>query len=76
MINGKYLKQLVEMIPDDAGVIVNGNWNVSVEGVSVETTIDGWIASLRLTEGFSVTYDKVMDEMFNDMFKQLRKETR
>ena len=72
MITGKYLKQLVEMIPDDAGVTVNGNWNVSVEGVSVETTVDGWIVSLRLTEGFSVTSDEVL----NDMFKQLRKETR
>ena len=64
MINGKYLKQLVELIPDDAAVIVNGNWNVSVEGVSVETAVDGWIASLRLTEGFSVTSDKVLDEIF------------
>ena len=64
MTTGKYLKQLVEMIPDDAVVTVNGNWNVSVEAVSVETTVDGWIASLRLTEGFSVTSDKVLNEIF------------
>ena len=64
MITGKCLKQLVELIPDDAAVIVNGNWNVSVEGVSVETAVDGWIASLKLTEGFSVTSDKVLEEIF------------
>lgn len=64
MITGKDLKQLVRIIPDDAVVMVNDNWNVSVEAVNVETTVDGWIASLKLTEGFSVTSDKVLDEIF------------
>lgn len=72
MITGKYLKQLVGIIPDDAVVMVNGNWNVSVEAVSVETSGDRWLASLNLTKGYSVTSDEVLNGMFN----QLRKETR
>ena len=72
MITGKYLKQLVGLIPDDAVVMVNGNWNVSVEAVSVETSEDRWLASLNLTKGYSVTSDKDLNGMFN----QLRKETK
>lgn len=72
MITGKYLKQLVGIIPDDAVVMVNGNWNVSVKAVSVETSEDRWLASLNLTKGYSVTSDEVLNGMFN----QLRKETR
>lgn len=71
MITGKYLKQLVGIIPDDAVVMVNGNWNVSVEAVSVETSEDRWLASLNLTKGYSVTSDEVLNGMFN----QLKKET-
>jgi hypothetical protein len=52
--------------------MVNGNWNVSVEAVSVETSEDRWLASLNLTKGYSVTSDEVLNGMFN----QLRKETR
>lgn len=72
MITGKYLKQMVGIIPDDAAVMVNGNWNVSIERVSVETSEYGWDASLILTKGYSVTSDEVLNSMFN----QLKKETR
>lgn len=71
MMTGKCLKQLVGIIPDDAGVMVNGNWNVSVEAVSVETSEGRWSASLNLTKGYSVTSDEVLNGMFN----QSRKET-
>lgn len=64
MITGKDLKRLVALIPDEAGVVLNGNWNVSIEGVTVETTLDGWIASLNLTKGFSITSDEVLNGLF------------
>ncbi len=57
---------MVEAIPDDAYVTVNGNHNVSVESVTVESADPfGYIHSdLKLTPGFSITKDSVMDEMF------------
>ena len=37
MITGKDLKRMVSLIPDDAYVTVNGNYDVSVESVKVES---------------------------------------
>lgn len=69
MITGKDLKRMVEAIPDDAYVTVNGNYNVSVESVTVESADPfGYIHSdLKLTSGYSLTKDSVMQEMFKDL---------
>ena len=66
MITGKDLKRMVEAIPDDAYVTVNGNYNVSVESVTVESADPfGYIHSdLKLTSGYSLTKDSVLNEMF------------
>ena len=58
---------MVSLIPDEALVLVNGSWNCSIEGISVETTPDGLLGSLNLTRGYSITCDKVIDEMFKDL---------
>ena len=69
MITGKDLKRMVEVIPDNAIVLVNGNQNVSVESVDVSTY--PWLnVSINLTPGYSITKDSVMQEMFKDI--QLR----
>lgn len=69
MITGKDLKRMVDMIPDDAVVTMNGNYNCCVEGVTVESADPfGWMhADLKLTEGFSITKDSVMEEMFGQL---------
>lgn len=67
MISGEALKKMLACIPDEAGITINGNWNVSIESVRVETTPNGWLADLQLTPGFSVTKDSVMAEMFKDL---------
>lgn len=69
MITGKDLKRMVEVIPDNAIVLVNGNQNVSVE--SVDVSMYPWLnVSINLTPGYSITKDSVMQEMFKDL--QLR----
>lgn len=68
MISGKDLKRMVSLIPDNAVVTINGNYNVDIIQVRVETTdVDGLLADLRLTPGYSITKDSVMEEMFKDL---------
>ena len=63
MITGKDLKRMVEVIPDDAIVLVGNNQHVGVESVTVSTW--PWLnANLELTPGFSITKDSVLEEMF------------
>lgn len=70
MITGKDLKRMVELIPDNAVVIINGNYNVDIAQLKMETDQDGVLADLLLTPGYSITKDSVMQEMFKDL--QLR----
>lgn len=63
MILGKDLKAYVALIPDDAVVFIDDNQNVSIERVSVSS--DPFLnANLELTQGYSITKDSVIDEMF------------
>lgn len=61
---------MLAAVPDDAVIIINNNYNVSVESLGVSSsTFDGWtVCNVILTEGFSVTKDSVI----NGMFDQLR----
>ena len=68
MIRGSDLKRMVNMIPDDAGVTLNGNWNVDIVSVSVETDPFGLVANLKLTDGFSL----VMDDFVSGLYDELR----
>ena len=67
MMLGKNFKDfIVKMIPDDAVVIIDGNYEVDIEEISVEFS-DDVVADLILTKGFSVTCDRIMDSLFNDL---------
>ena len=69
MITGAELKMIVSAIPDNAGVTLNGNWNVNIESVTVETdSFGGFLADLKLTNGFSL----VKDDFVSGLFDQLR----
>lgn len=70
MISGKELKRMVSLIPDNAAVTINGNYNVDITQVKMETDMDGLLVDLLLTPGYSITKDSVMQEMFKDL--QLR----
>jgi hypothetical protein len=66
MITGKELRLMVEAIPDDAIVLVNGNQNVRIVDVDVSTY--PWLhASINLTPGYSITSDAVMKGLFNSL---------
>ena len=67
MISGKDLKRMVALIPDNAAVTINGNYNVDITQVKVVTDMDGLLADLLLTPGYSITKDSVMEEMFKDL---------
>ena len=61
---------IVSAIPDNAGVTLNGNWNVNIESVTVETdSFGGFLADLKLTSGFSL----VKDDFMSGLFDQLRR---
>jgi len=61
---------MVSLIPDNAAVTINGNYNVDITQVKMETDMDGLLVDLLLTPGYSITKDSVMQEMFKDL--QLR----
>ena len=66
MITGKELKRMVEVIPDDAIILVNDNQHVSI--VSFKVSTYPWLhASLNLTPGYSITNDGVMKGLFEFM---------
>ncbi len=67
MISGKELKRMVSLIPDNAAVTINGNYNVDITQVKMETDMDGLLVDLLLTPGYSITKDSVMQEMFKDL---------
>lgn len=64
------MKRMVSLIPDNAAVTINGNYNVDITQVKMETDMDGLLVDLLLTPGYSITKDSVMQEMFKDL--QLR----
>ena len=67
MITGKDLKRMLSIIPDDAVVTVNGNYNVDIVQVKMETDFQGIQVDLMLTPGYSITKDSVMQEMFKGL---------
>lgn len=58
---------MVAPVPDDAVIIINNNYNVSVESLCVTVTTFT-VCDIVLTEGYSITKDSVI----NGMFDQLR----
>lgn len=69
MILGKDMKRMVDIIPDDAYVTLEGNFHCSVEGLTIESAdpFGRTHADLKLTPGFSITKDSVMEEMFGQL---------
>lgn len=70
MMSGKDLKRMVSMIPDNAVVTVNGNYYVDITNINVEAGMD-IRADLRLTEGYSITKDSVLDGMFESLKEKI-----
>ncbi len=72
MMYGRDLKRLVDMIPLDALVTINGNPNVDIESVTVETAPFGGLnADLQLTKGFQIC----KDDFIKDLFEKLKDRT-
>ena len=68
MMYGRYLKRLIDMIPPDAIVTINGNRDVDIESVTVETApFGGMDATLHLTKGFQLCKDEFMDDLFEKL---------
>ena len=65
---GRDLKRLIDMIPPDAIVTINGNRDVDIESVTVETApFGGMDATLHLTKGFQLCKDEFMDDLFEKL---------
>lgn len=67
MITAKDLKRMLAAVPDDAVIIIDNNYNVTVESLNVTVTTFA-VCDIVLTEGYSITKDSVI----NGMFDQLR----
>ncbi|MBR4817627.1 MAG: hypothetical protein IKZ72_03185 [Bacteroidales bacterium] len=68
MMYGRDLKRLIDMIPPDAIVTINGNRDVDIESVTVETApFGGMDATLHLTKGFQLCKDEFMDDLFEKL---------
>jgi len=67
MILGSDLKRMIAMIPDDAGVTINGNWDVNIESVSVECSCMGLTADLKLTEGFGLVKNDFVSGLYDEL---------
>lgn len=52
------------VVPDDAVIIINNNYNVSVESLNVTMTTFT-VCDIVLTGGYSITKDSVINEMFD-----------
>lgn len=62
------LKRMVNSIPDGAVVTLNGNPNVDIVSIHVETTpFDYLQADLKLSDGFSIVKDGFIDFMFDEL---------
>ena len=68
MMYGRDLKRLIDMIPPDAVVSINGNPHVDIESVTVETGPFGCLdATLHLTKGFQLCKDEFIDDLFEKL---------
>ena len=68
MIRSEELKRMVNSIPDGAVVTLNGNPNVDIVSIHVETTpFDYLAADLKLSDGFSIVMDGFVDFMFDEL---------
>ena len=65
MITGEELKRYVNVIPDNAVVMLDGNPDADIIGIKAETDDGGWVVNLQITEGFSVTKDSIIKGMFD-----------
>lgn len=63
MITVKQLKDLLEMVPDDALLVINDNYHCSIVPEISYSTLDQ-MARVKLSPGFSITKDSVLDEIF------------
>lgn len=54
------------VVPDDAVIIINNNYNVSVESLDVTMTTFT-VCDIVLTGGYSITKDSVINEIFDQL---------
>lgn len=69
MMSGKEIKRLVNLIPDEAIVTIDGNPRVDVTNVAIEFSFDGVSADLQLTPGWSISNDRILSEFMADVKK-------
>lgn len=67
---GKELKDVVKVIPDNAIVFIGRAPECHIEGITIETSDRYPECRLHLTNGYSITKDSVMDELFKDLKRQ------
>lgn len=66
MITAKDLRRMLAVVPDDAVIIINNNYNVSVESLDVTMTTFT-VCDIVLTGGYSITKDSVINEIFDQL---------
>lgn len=67
MMRMKDLKWMLNGIPDEAVVTIDGNYNVDIVSISAETMFDGILCDLKLSQGFSITKDSILDSFMAEL---------
>lgn len=72
-MTGQELKDLLAMIPNKALVSIGGSPFCKIEGVTLETCFDSIYCDIKLTPGYSITCDNIIDSLFEDLKKTPKK---
>ena len=68
MMRSEDLKRMINAIPDGAVVLLNGNPNVDIVSVHVETTPFEYLdADLKLSDGFSIVKDDFVKGLYDEL---------
>lgn len=68
MMRSEDLKRMINAIPDGAVVLLNGNPNVNIVSVHVETTPFEYLdADLKLSDGFSIVKDDFVKGLYDEL---------
>lgn len=66
MTKASDLKYFLSFIPDDAVIVIDNNYDVQITEME-HSTDNPYVYNLKLSEGWSITKDEVLNSMFEEL---------
>ena len=60
------LKYFLSFMPDDAVIVIDNNYDVQITEME-HSTDNPYVYNLKLSEGWSITKDEVLNSMFEEL---------